>query len=60
MGLRRPVSSRTTDAFLKATAPGRSALLRYEQWNIDPASVVSFAALAFGRGEASPPREGGA
>jgi AmmeMemoRadiSam system protein B len=47
-------------AFLKATAPGRSALLRYEQWNIDPASVVSFAALAFGRGEAAPPGEGDA
>jgi hypothetical protein len=26
-----------------------AALPRYEQWNIDPASVVSFAALAFGR-----------
>jgi AmmeMemoRadiSam system protein B len=47
-------------AFLKATAPKRGALLRYEQWNIDPASVVSFAALAFGRGEAAPPGEGGA
>jgi AmmeMemoRadiSam system protein B len=46
--------------FLKATAPGRGTLLRYEQWNIDPASVVSFAALAFGRGEAPPPGEGGA
>ena len=32
--------------------PRRGALLRYEQWNIDPASVVSFAALAFGRGDA--------
>jgi AmmeMemoRadiSam system protein B len=47
-------------AFLKATAPRRGALLRYEQWNIDPASVVSFAAMAFGRGEAAPPGEGGA
>jgi AmmeMemoRadiSam system protein B len=47
-------------AFLRATLPGRGALLRYEQWNIDPASVVSFAALAFGRGEAAPPGEGGA
>ena len=45
---------------LRATAPRRGALLRYEQWNIDPASVVSFAALAFGRGEAAPPGEGGA
>jgi len=35
-------------SFLKAASPGRGALLRYEQWNIDPASVVSFAALAFG------------
>jgi len=47
-------------AFLKATAPRRGALLRYEQWNIDPASVVSFAAMAFGRGEAAAPGEGGA
>jgi hypothetical protein len=30
------------------------------QWNIDPASVVSLAALASGRGEAAPPGEGGA
>jgi hypothetical protein len=46
--------------FLKATAPRRT-LPRYEQWNIDPASVVSFAALAFRRGaEAAPPGEGGA
>ncbi len=36
-------------AFLKAAAPGPGRLLRYEQWNIDPASVVSFAALAFAR-----------
>ena len=33
--------------FLHAAAPVRGHLLRYEQWNIDPASVVSFAALAF-------------
>ncbi len=55
---RRSARTRTTSswcgasplyAFLKATAPKRGALLRYEQWNIDPASVVSFAALAFGR-----------
>jgi hypothetical protein len=47
--------------FLKATAPRRGILLRYEQWNIDPASVVSFAALAISRGaEAAPPGEGGA
>ena len=47
-------------AFLKATAPRRGALLRYEQWNIDPASVVSFAAMAFGRGEGAASGEGGA
>jgi AmmeMemoRadiSam system protein B len=47
-------------SFLKATGPGRGTLLRYEQWNIDPASVVSFAALAFSRGETAPPGEGGA
>ena len=46
--------------FLRATAPERGTLLRYEQWNIDPASVVSFAALAFGRGEAARSGEGGA
>jgi AmmeMemoRadiSam system protein B len=46
-------------AFLRATGPRRGALLRYEQWNIDPASVVSFAALAFGR-DTAPPGEGGA
>jgi hypothetical protein len=47
-------------AFLKATGPRRGVLLRYEQWNIDPASVVTFGALAFGRGEPAPPGEGGA
>ncbi len=35
--------------FLKAVAPRGGRLLRYEQWNIDPESVVSFAGLAFGR-----------
>jgi MEMO1 family protein len=33
--------------FLKAVAPPRAHLARYEQWNIDEGSVVSFAALAF-------------
>jgi AmmeMemoRadiSam system protein B len=33
--------------FLRAAGPVRGELLCYEQWNIDPASVVSFAALAF-------------
>ncbi len=47
-------------AFLKAAAPERGALLRYEQWNIDPASVVSFAALAFGEGGAAARGKGGA
>lgn len=36
--------------FLAAVRPGPGRLLRYEQWNIDPDSVVSFAALAFARG----------
>jgi AmmeMemoRadiSam system protein B len=35
-------------AFLRAAASPRGTLLRYEQWNIDPASVVSFGALAYG------------
>ncbi len=34
--------------FLRAVSPPRGALLRYEQWNIDPESVVSFGALAYG------------
>jgi hypothetical protein len=34
-------------AFLRAAAPARGELLRYEQWNIDDASVVTFAGLAF-------------
>jgi hypothetical protein len=34
--------------FLRAASPCRGALLRYQQWNIDPESVVSFGALAFG------------
>ena len=45
-------------AFLKSARPGRGTLLRYEQWNIDAASVVSFAALAFGGGRAAGGREG--
>jgi AmmeMemoRadiSam system protein B len=35
--------------FLKAAAPSAGRLLHYEQWNIDPRSVVSFAALSFSR-----------
>jgi hypothetical protein len=36
-------------AFLRAAAPVRGELLRYEQWNIDRESVVSFAGLSFSR-----------
>ena len=37
----------TLYAFLKAVGKVRGRLLRYEQWNIDPQSVVSFASLEF-------------
>jgi AmmeMemoRadiSam system protein B len=37
-------------AFLAAVRPGSGRLLRYEQWNIDPDSVVSFASVAFSPG----------
>ena len=33
--------------FLKTLPGARGELLRYEQWNIDPRSVVSFAGMAF-------------
>ena len=33
--------------FLKAVAPASAVVSRYEQWNIDETSVVSFAALSF-------------
>jgi AmmeMemoRadiSam system protein B len=33
--------------FLRAGAATRGELLRYEQWNIDPHSVVSFAGMGF-------------
>jgi MEMO1 family protein len=33
--------------FLKTLPGARGELLRYEQWNIDPQSVVSFAGMAF-------------
>lgn len=33
--------------FLRAVGPGRGRVLSYEQWNIDPQSVVSFAGLEF-------------
>ena len=35
--------------FLKAIPKSRGELLRYEQWNIDERSVVSFAGMAFSR-----------
>jgi MEMO1 family protein len=35
--------------FLRAVPEARGHLLRYDQWNIDDASVVSFAALRFSR-----------
>jgi AmmeMemoRadiSam system protein B len=39
--------------FLRVARPRRAELLRYEQWNIDADSVVSFAALAFTNREAA-------
>jgi hypothetical protein len=36
--------------FLRAVPGVRGELLRYEQWNIDPQSVVSFAGMAFTAG----------
>jgi hypothetical protein len=36
-------------AFLKMAPKAQGELLHYEQWNIDPASVVSFAGMAFRR-----------
>jgi MEMO1 family protein len=33
--------------FLKAMPQARGELLHYQQWNIDPASVVSFAGMRF-------------
>jgi hypothetical protein len=34
--------------FLRAMPGARGRVLRYEQWNIDPQSVVSFAGMDFG------------
>lgn len=39
--------------FLKAVPQARGHLLRYEQWNIDEQSVVSFAGVAFNKGDRS-------
>jgi AmmeMemoRadiSam system protein B len=36
--------------FLKAVPGARGELLRYEQWNIDDRSVVSFAGMSFSKG----------
>ena len=38
-------------AFLRSVAPASGELLRYEQWNIDEESVVSFAGMAFYKAE---------
>ena len=35
--------------FMKAVPEARGELLRYQQWNIDEQSVVSFAGIAYGR-----------
>jgi hypothetical protein len=45
-------------AFLKGVAPSAGELLRYEQWNIDDHSVVSFAGMAFRRPAPRPRIEG--
>jgi hypothetical protein len=43
------VRGRALYVFLRAAAPQGGELLRYEQWNIDEESVVSFAGMAFRR-----------
>jgi predicted class III extradiol MEMO1 family dioxygenase len=35
--------------FMRAQSNARGSLVRYDQWNIDPQSVVSFAAVDFHR-----------
>jgi hypothetical protein len=42
--------------FLRAAGPLRGELLRYEQWNIDPESVVTFAGMAFAAPGAATPK----
>jgi hypothetical protein len=37
--------------FLRVAGPVRGRLLQYEQWNIDEGSVVTFAGMAFERGD---------
>jgi hypothetical protein len=41
---------------LRAAGPLRGELLRYEQWNIDPESVVTFAGMAFAAPGAATPK----
>jgi AmmeMemoRadiSam system protein B len=41
--------------FLKTAPDARGELLRYEQWNIDERSVVSFAGMAFSKPASSDP-----
>jgi AmmeMemoRadiSam system protein B len=42
--------------FLRAAGSLRGELLRYEQWNIDSESVVTFAGMAFAAGGATLPK----
>ena len=42
--------------FLRAAGSLRGELLRYEQWNIDPESVVTFAGMAFAADGATHPK----
>jgi hypothetical protein len=60
MSRRLAALRRSLDAMPSPVESRPGLLLRYEQWNVDPASVVSFAAVAFGRGEAALPGGGGA
>jgi hypothetical protein len=41
--------------FMKAVPQARGSLHRYEQWNIDESSVVSFAAISFATGTSPAP-----
>jgi AmmeMemoRadiSam system protein B len=45
--------------FLKTAPDARGELLRYEQWNIDERSVVSFAGMAFSKGQTGARHGGG-
>ena len=50
-GDQRTIPEKAT--FLKTAPRARGELLRYEQWNIDERSVVSFAGVAFRKGVSS-------